>query len=176
MVRIALISYLVIIKICASDKFQKCSFQRDFAVKLSQSVLEAEHFPFYSLVMCKGKHDPHTTAKMACWICSNFVLFSPSVSLPVFLCWTIIVIPLFVLNNYCFKRNDQLSCDKLSKTRKLQTFILIWQVLALTYYSRFTLNVVITSVTTLYITVVTCHWCQAICAKFCCAAVHCILK
>jgi len=39
MVRIALISYLVIIKIYESDEYQKCSSQRDFAVKLLQSVM-----------------------------------------------------------------------------------------------------------------------------------------
>ena len=39
MVRIALMSYLVITKICESDEHQKCSSQRDFAVKLSPSVL-----------------------------------------------------------------------------------------------------------------------------------------
>ena len=72
MFRIALISYLVII--CESDEFQKYSSHRDFAAKLSQSVLEAEHFPFFSLGMCKGKRDPHTLAKVAWWICSNNVL------------------------------------------------------------------------------------------------------
>jgi len=46
MVRIAFISYLVITKICESNEYQKCSSQRDFAVKLSQSVFEAEDFSF----------------------------------------------------------------------------------------------------------------------------------
>ena len=46
-VRIALISYLAIIKFCESDQNQKCSSQRDFAGKLSQSVSEAEDFPFF---------------------------------------------------------------------------------------------------------------------------------
>jgi len=54
MVRIALISYLVITKICDSDEYQKCSSQRDFAVKLSQSVLEAEDFSFLSWGKCEG--------------------------------------------------------------------------------------------------------------------------
>jgi len=99
MVRIALISYLVIINICESDEYQDCPSQCDFGVKLSQSVLEAKDFPFFSWCMCKGNHDLHTVVKMACWIYSNILL-----------------------NNYCFKRNDQLSCDKLlSKKRKLQT-------------------------------------------------------
>ena len=47
MVRIALVSYLVIIKLCESDEFRKCSSQRDFAVKLSLSFLELEDFPFF---------------------------------------------------------------------------------------------------------------------------------
>jgi len=98
MVHIALISYLVITKICESDEYQKCSSQRDFAVKLSPSVLEAEYFCFLSWGKCESKHDSRTIVHMACWICPN--------------------IP---LNNYCLKRNDRLTCDKLSKKRKLQT-------------------------------------------------------
>ena len=98
MVRIALVSYLVITKICESDEYQKCSSQRDFAVKLSQSVLEAEDFSFLSWGKCARKLDSRTIVNMACWICSNILL-----------------------NNYCFKRNDRLTCDKLSKKRKLQT-------------------------------------------------------
>jgi len=39
-VRIALISYLLFIKICESDEYQKFPSQRDFAVKVSQSFLE----------------------------------------------------------------------------------------------------------------------------------------
>jgi len=46
MVRIALISYLVVVKLCETDQYQKCSSQRDFADKLSQSFLEAEVCPF----------------------------------------------------------------------------------------------------------------------------------
>ena len=65
MVRTALINYFVIIKICESDECQKCSFQRDFAGKLSQSVLETEHFPFFPLGMRKCNHDPHTIVKKA---------------------------------------------------------------------------------------------------------------
>jgi len=38
---------LVIIKICESDEYQKCSSQRDIAVKLSQSVLEARVSIFF---------------------------------------------------------------------------------------------------------------------------------
>ena len=110
-------------------QFQRRPFQRDFAVKPSQSVLEAEHFSFYLLVMCKDKHNPHTTAKMTCWIGSNLVLFSPWVSLPVFFCAEPLLLSRFlcwtttnnVLNNHCFKRNDQLSCAKLSKTSKMLT-------------------------------------------------------
>jgi len=49
MVRIALISYFVITQICESGEYQKCSSQRDFAVKLSPSVLEADDFSFLSL-------------------------------------------------------------------------------------------------------------------------------
>jgi len=97
-VHIALVSYLVITKICESDEYQKCSFQRDFAVKLSQSVLEAEDFCFLSWGKCEIKHDSRTIVNMACWICPNILL-----------------------NNYCFKRNDRHTCDKLSKKRKLQT-------------------------------------------------------
>jgi len=66
MVRIALISYLVFNKICESDEYQKFPSKRDFVVKLSQSALEAEEFPFLSLGMCKGNHDPRTVVKMAC--------------------------------------------------------------------------------------------------------------
>jgi len=98
MVRIALISYLVFNKICDSDGYHKLPSQRHFVVKLSQSALEAEEFAFSSLGMCKGNHDPRTIVKMACWICSNILL-----------------------NNYCFKRNNRLTCDKLSKKRTLQT-------------------------------------------------------
>jgi len=47
MVRIALVSCLVIIKLCESDEFRKCSSQRDCPVKLSPSFLEAEDFPFF---------------------------------------------------------------------------------------------------------------------------------
>ena len=47
---------------------------------------------------CENCHDPRTTVKMACWICSNILL-----------------------NNYCFERNDLLTNDKLSEKRKLQT-------------------------------------------------------
>jgi len=48
MVDTALISYLVFTKICGSDEYEKCSSKRDFAVNLSQSVLEAEDFCFLS--------------------------------------------------------------------------------------------------------------------------------
>jgi len=47
MVCIALMSSLVIIKLCDSDQYQKCSSQRDFAGKVSESVLEAEDFPIF---------------------------------------------------------------------------------------------------------------------------------
>ena len=30
-----------------SDKYRKCFFKREFAVKLSQAVLEVEDFPFF---------------------------------------------------------------------------------------------------------------------------------
>ena len=42
MVHIALISYLVTTRIFESDEYQRCCSQCGFAVKLSQSVLEAE--------------------------------------------------------------------------------------------------------------------------------------
>ena len=98
MVRIALVRYSVIIKLCESNEFRKCSSQRDCAVKLLLSFLEAEDFPFFLMDNCENCHDPRTIVKMACWICSNILL-----------------------NNYCFKRNDLLTNDKLSKKRKLQT-------------------------------------------------------
>jgi len=98
MVRIALITYLVIIKICERDEYQKCSSQRDFAVKLVQSVLETEHFLLSLMAKCENNHDPRTIVEMTCWICSNILL-----------------------NNYCFKTNDRLTSDKLSRKRKLQT-------------------------------------------------------
>jgi len=41
LVRIALISYLVIIKVCESDEYQQCSSQRDFAVKLAQAWIKS---------------------------------------------------------------------------------------------------------------------------------------
>ena len=50
-------------------------------------------------VMCTGNHDQRTTVKMACWICSNFLL-----------------------NNYCFKNND-----RLTKKEKTADFNLIWK-------------------------------------------------
>jgi len=90
-------SYLFITRVCKSDEYQKCSSQRDFAVKLWQSVLEADDFPFLSWGNCESKHDSLTVVNMACWICSNILL-----------------------NDYGFKRSDQLTCDKLSKKRKLQ--------------------------------------------------------
>ena len=74
MVRNDFISYLVSIKICESDEYQECSSQRDFAVKQSQSFLEAEYFPLFSLGKYKSNHDPRTIAKMVCWICSNILL------------------------------------------------------------------------------------------------------
>jgi len=98
MFRIALISYLVII--CESDEFQKYSSHRDFAAKLSQSVLEAEHFPFFSLGMCKGKRDPHTLAKVAWWICSNNVL-----------------------NNYCSKEMINLAVIKYQKGENCRLYV-----------------------------------------------------
>jgi len=61
-------------------------------------VLEAEYFSFLSWGKCERKHDSRTIVNMAYWICSNILL-----------------------NNYCFKRNDRLTRDKLSKKRKRQT-------------------------------------------------------
>ena len=128
MVRIALTRYLVIIKLCDIDQYQKCSSQRNFAGKLSQSVLEAEDFPFF-MDICENNHDPRTIVKMAyCWIHSNILL-----------------------NNYCFKRSDLLTNDKLSKKRTAD-FNLIWQVWVLTSYlsTAITMNVVIKPLKSLF--------------------------
>jgi len=51
---------------------------------------------------CKSNHDSRTVVNMACWICSNILL-----------------------NSYCFKRNDQLTCDELLKKERTADFSLI---------------------------------------------------
>ena len=155
MVRIALISYLIITKICESDEYQKCFYQRDFAVKLSQSVLEAEYFSFLSWGKCERKNDSRTVANRACWICSNILL-----------------------NNNYFKRYDRLTCDKLSKKRKLHI---------LTWYEKCQHSFrVLTSATSRWMlwlhrlracTIIAMwHWYQWICANLSYARVHCLVQ
>jgi len=110
MVRIALISYLAVTKICASDEYQGCSSQRDFAVELSKLVLEVEEFPFFSLGMCKDNHDARTIVQMACRIFINILL-----------------------NKCDFKRKWSTYQWLIIKKEKTAGFNLIWQVL---YISR----------------------------------------
>jgi len=47
MVRIALVSYLVIVKLCESDEFQKCSSQRDCAVNYRCRSWKRKIFLFF---------------------------------------------------------------------------------------------------------------------------------
>ena len=82
------------------------------------------------------------------------------------------------MNNYCFKRNEQLGYNKLLKKRKLQSLSWFDQVLALTCLSTAISPWMLLCLHQwrLCITVVMCHWYQRNCATFSCTRVHCIVQ
>jgi len=100
MVSIALMSYLVIIKIFESDEYRECSSQLYFPVTLSQSILEAEDFPFFSMGKCENSHSLRTIVKMAYWIFSSILLNN--------YCFTVIGMIYLPMINYQKRENCKL--------------------------------------------------------------------
>ena len=99
-VHIVLISYIVINKICDTDEFKGSTCHRNYAIKCILSSLEDEEFLFLYKEQCINNHERIKLTKMILWSCTNTLL-----------------------NNYCFKRNDSILNDKITKRRKLKTLV-----------------------------------------------------
>ena len=97
-VDIVLICYIAIIKLVKIDTFYRASSQRKVAVNSCLAVLEAECMLHNNEANFCTEHNYTALVEMTVWVCTNVLL-----------------------NNLCFKKNDDLCTKRLSKKRKLGT-------------------------------------------------------
>ena len=97
-VSVVLVSYVVINKMLEMDEFHKSHSQRLLAMNTIISVVESENIYVLYDNRCANGHELSALIKMIVWACVNIIL-----------------------NNFCFKKNDEVAISRLAKRRKLST-------------------------------------------------------
>ena len=93
-----LYNYIVINKLVKNPSFLHSMNQRKLSMYITLDVLANDELLFH-VDLCGEGHRIEKIEKMIVWSSSNALL-----------------------NNFCSKENDNITCKKLSKKRKLQTF------------------------------------------------------
>ena len=99
-VNVALISYLTTNKLLEIDNFCKAHSQCLLAMNSIISALESENILFENENKCANGHELGKLVKKIVWACVNIIL-----------------------NNFCFKKNNEVKINRLAKRRKLATFL-----------------------------------------------------
>ena len=95
---LVLYNYIVINKLVKNPSFLHSMNQRKLSMYITLDVLANDEFLFH-VDSCDEGHSIEKIEKMIVWSSSNALL-----------------------NNFCSRENDNITCKKLSKKRKLQTF------------------------------------------------------
>ena len=99
-IHIATTNYIIVNKLAKTDEFKLAPSQRQLVVHITMSALDEEDFLFFYEEACENNHKLVNITKMLVWSCTNILL-----------------------NNLCFKNNDNLAQEKQGKKRKLQTVL-----------------------------------------------------
>jgi len=91
-------TYLVVNKLADTKQFQISPSQRQLIVWATMRALDQVEFMFFYEDVCVNGHEPIHVSKMIIWACTSIML-----------------------NNLCFKKNDNLIQESQAKKRKLRT-------------------------------------------------------
>ena len=99
-VHISMLSYVIVNKLTFQKVFLNCFYQRKLVVECTTNALESEDFISMHQPNCPNGHSVEKLIKIVAWICTNTLL-----------------------NNVCFKNNDEIVYNKHAKKRKLKTLV-----------------------------------------------------